>query len=107
MDEPFGALDALTKETLQDELSNMIGRYDRATVFITHDIREAVYLADTVMVMSPRPGTILRELKVGFPRPRHRAITHTPEFEEVVHELRGLLQHQTNDPEEPALADVG
>lgn len=91
MDEPFGALDALTKETLQDELSSLIGHIDRATVFITHDIREAIYLADKVVVMSPRPGRIVREIKVPFPRPRSRELTLTPEFEEIALELRSML----------------
>jgi NitT/TauT family transport system ATP-binding protein len=105
MDEPFGALDALTKETLQDELSAMSARYDRATLFITHDIREAVHLADTVIVMSPRPGKII---KVEFPRPRSRALTVSAEFEQIVNELRALLQHQTHDdPETASVAQAG
>jgi len=95
MDEPFGALDALTKETLQDELSRMIDRYDRATVFITHDIREAIYLGDKVLVMSARPGRIIREVVVPFPRPRSRDLTESVEFEELVSELRMLL-HPTS-----------
>lgn len=91
MDEPFGALDALTKETMQNELSALFGRIDRAALFITHDIREAVYLADKVLVMSARPGQIVREFSIPFPRPRVRDITETPEFEEIVRELRLLL----------------
>ena len=91
MDEPFGALDALTKEAMQNELSALFGRIDRAALFITHDIREAVYLADKILVMSARPGRIEREFTVPFPRPRARAITETPEFEEIVRELRRLL----------------
>jgi NitT/TauT family transport system ATP-binding protein len=104
MDEPFGALDALTKETLQDELATMSARYNRATLFITHDIREAVHLADTVIVMSPRPGKIIKELKIDFPRPRSRALTASAEFEQIVTELRGLLQHQTHDDPDAASA---
>jgi len=91
MDEPFGALDALTKETMQNELSALFGRIDRAALFITHDIREAVYLADKILVMSARPGRIAREFTVPFPRPRDRTITETPEFEDIVRELRLLL----------------
>ncbi|MGE3619242.1 MAG: ABC transporter ATP-binding protein [Acidimicrobiia bacterium] len=94
MDEPFGALDALTKEALQDELSGMIDRYDRATIFITHDIREAVFLGDKVIVMSARPGRIVKEIEVSFPRPRSRDLTLTPEFEGVVADLRQLLNAQ-------------
>jgi NitT/TauT family transport system ATP-binding protein len=91
MDEPFGALDAMTKEALQDELSALIGTIDRTTVFITHDINEAVYLADKVLVMSARPGRIAAEVAVDFTRPRHRSVTETPEFERIVHQLRQLL----------------
>ena len=91
MDEPFGALDALTKETMQDELSALFGQIDRAALFITHDIREAVYLADKVLVMSARPGRFVREFTIPFARPRTREITETPEFEEIVRELRHLL----------------
>jgi NitT/TauT family transport system ATP-binding protein len=91
MDEPFGALDALTKERLQDELSLLAARLDRTTVFITHDIGEAVFLGDTVYVMSARPGRIDARIPVPFTRPRARAITTTPEFEAIVTDLRARL----------------
>lgn len=91
MDEPFGALDALTKETMQDELAGLMGQLDRTAVFITHDIQEAAYLADKVLVMSSRPGRIVAEISVDFPRPRRREVTETPEFETLVHRLRTLL----------------
>jgi NitT/TauT family transport system ATP-binding protein len=81
----------MTKEALQDELSALIGTIDRTTVFITHDISEAVYLADKVLVMSARPGRIAAEITVDFARPRHRSVTETPEFERIVHQLRELL----------------
>lgn len=92
MDEPFGALDALTKETLQDELSALIGQIDRTTVFITHDIVEAVFLADRVLVMSTKPGRIIEEIAVPFPRPRQRELTGQREFERIIHQLRVLLR---------------
>ncbi|MEN3279040.1 MAG: NitT/TauT family transport system ATP-binding protein [Solirubrobacteraceae bacterium] len=92
MDEPFGALDALTKETLQDELSALAGHIERTTVFITHDIDEAVYLGDKVIVMTPRPGRILAQIDVPFARPRARSVTETERFNQLVHELRALLQ---------------
>jgi len=94
MDEPFGALDALTKEQLQDELSSLVGEIDRATVFVTHDIREAVYLADRVLVMSPRPGHVIHEARIDFPRTRTREMTETPEFEAIVADLRKLLRKE-------------
>lgn len=94
MDEPFGALDALTKEAMQDELSALFGRIDRAALFITHDIREAVYLADKVLVMSSRPGRFVREFSIPFPRPRARDITEAREFEQIVRELRLQLRSE-------------
>jgi NitT/TauT family transport system ATP-binding protein len=91
MDEPFGALDALTRESLQDQLSSLIGQIDRTTLFITHDITEAVYLADRVVVMSARPGRIIADIPISFDRPRERALTDTPEFGDLVRALRDLL----------------
>ena len=92
MDEPFGALDALTRESLQDQLSSLMARLGTTTIFITHDIAEAVYLGDKVLVMSARPGTIMAEFSVNFNKPRTRALTETSEFEMLVHELRELLR---------------
>jgi NitT/TauT family transport system ATP-binding protein len=93
MDEPFGALDALTKETMQDELSNLIGQIDRTTIFITHDIQEAAFLGDRVLVMSARPGRIVEDITLPFERPRSRSLTETKDFDEVVGQLRRLLRH--------------
>jgi len=73
MDEPFGALDALTRRTLQDELLQLWQRWQRTVVFVTHSIEEALYLADRIVVMSFRPGTIKRDLHVDLPRPRDEA----------------------------------
>lgn len=92
MDEPFGALDALTRETLQDQLSNLIAQVRRSTIFITHDITEAIYIADKILVMSRGPGRIIADFSVDFPRPRDRAVQETKKFEEMAHELRGLLR---------------
>ncbi len=92
MDEPFGALDALTKEVLQDELSNLAVATRLSTVFITHDIGEALFLGDTVLVMSARPGKIIREIKMPAERPRDRAIMESPQFKEIVGELHSLLR---------------
>ncbi len=91
MDEPFGALDALTKEVLQDELSLLATRMNRTTVFITHDISEAVFLGDVVYVMSRRPGRIEARIPVPFERPRPRKVTATPEFEAILADLRQRL----------------
>ena len=91
MDEPFGALDALTRESLQDQLSSLLARLGRTVIFITHDITEAVYLADKILVMSARPGTILAEISVDFDKPRARSLTETKEFDLLTRRLRQLL----------------
>jgi putative hydroxymethylpyrimidine transport system ATP-binding protein len=72
LDEPFGALDALTRRELQDWLLRVWQEFGRTVVFITHDVDEAVYLADRVIVLSSRPGMVKRELAVDLPRPRRQ-----------------------------------
>jgi NitT/TauT family transport system ATP-binding protein len=96
MDEPFGALDALTREDLQEQLSHLFGDIPRTTIFITHDIAEAVYLADRILVMSSRPGTIIAEIDVAFARPRDRSLTATPEFDALEQRIRHLLHPQNH-----------
>jgi NitT/TauT family transport system ATP-binding protein len=82
MDEPFGALDAQTKELLQAELLRIQAATGKTIVFVTHDLDEAVYVADRVIVMSPRPGRIREEIVVDIPRPRPDVATvkQMPEF---------------------------
>lgn len=70
LDEPFGALDALTREVLQNEILRLIETMQKTVVFVTHSVDEAVYLADRIVVMSPRPGQIKSVLSVDIPRPR-------------------------------------
>ena len=72
LDEPFGALDALTRTAMQDWLESVRARYGWTTVLITHDVREAVLLSDRVLVFSPRPATVVREVVVDAGRPRSR-----------------------------------
>jgi ABC-type nitrate/sulfonate/bicarbonate transport system permease component len=80
LDEPFGALDALTRQEMQRHLLDL-WTADRTTViFVTHDVEEAVFLSDRVYVMSPRPGCILRTISIDLPRPRDPSITLTPHF---------------------------
>jgi NitT/TauT family transport system ATP-binding protein len=94
MDEPFGALDALTKEVLQDELLEIVQKRTSTTIFITHDIEEAVFLGDRVVVMSARPGRIAHIQELPFERPRDRTLMKSAEFTSIVSELREMLRHE-------------
>jgi len=87
LDEPFGALDALTRKELQNWLLGVWQEFGRTVMFITHDVEEAVYLADRVIVLSARPGRIQRELKIDLPRPRHQAMIAEPLFGQLVRDL--------------------
>ena len=91
LDEPFAALDAFTREELWQALRDLQAARKVTVMLVTHDLREAVYLADTVYVMSSRPGRIVRRCAVPFPRPRDLDITYTQPFQDLVHELRALI----------------
>lgn len=91
MDEPFGALDALTRRKLQDELLRIWAESGKTIVFVTHSIEEAIYLADRVVVMTYRPGTIKRDQRIALPRPRDPA---SPEFNEIKRELGRLVMEE-------------
>lgn len=80
MDEPYGALDVQTRDLLQDELLNIWERERKTVVFVTHSIEEALYLADRIVVMSPRPGQIAQMIDVPFARPRRDEIKTDPQF---------------------------
>ena len=87
MDEPFGALDALTRRTLQDELLKIWSDLRKTIVFVTHGIEESIYLADRVVVMTYRPGTVKRVLTVSLPRPRDTAALEFNELKKLVSQL--------------------
>ena len=91
LDEPFAALDAFTREELWSALRDLQAARKVTVMLVTHDLREAVFLADTVYVMSSRPGRIVRRCEVPFGRPRDLELTYTPEFQDIVHELRSLI----------------
>jgi NitT/TauT family transport system ATP-binding protein len=80
MDEPFAALDAQTRELMQSELLGVWAQTQKTVVFITHQIDEAIYLSDRVIVMSARPGRIIDDVTVGLGRPRSLDIKRSPEF---------------------------
>ena len=90
MDEPFGALDALTRRTLQDELLR-IWAEEKTILFVTHGIEESIYLADRVVVMTYRPGTVKRVVQVTLPRPRDPA---SQEFNALKRELTALVMEE-------------
>ncbi|MDE2258800.1 MAG: ABC transporter ATP-binding protein [Betaproteobacteria bacterium] len=88
MDEPFGALDALTRRSLQDELLRIWSELGKTVLFVTHSIEESIFLADRIVVMTYRPGTIKRDIRVDLPRPRDSA---APEFNQLKRELSELV----------------
>ncbi|TWA78257.1 NitT/TauT family transport system ATP-binding protein [Azospirillum brasilense] len=95
MDEPFGALDALTRERMNLELQRIWQSTGKTVMLITHSISEAIFLADRVIVMSARPGRVLRELTVDIPRPRSNdTIISHPDYPALAKEIRALLTGQ-------------
>jgi NitT/TauT family transport system ATP-binding protein/sulfonate transport system ATP-binding protein len=92
MDEPFGALDVQTRDLLQDELLQIWQREQKTVVFVTHSIEEAIYLADRIIVFSPRPARIERIIQVPFSRPRNEEMKTSVPFAELRREIWGLLK---------------
>ena len=91
MDEPFSALDAITRDEMNVVLTNLWQQFQKTVVFVTHSIREAVFLSDRVLVMSQRPGRLLTDLPIDIPRPRHPAVGETPRFNEICGQLRQMI----------------
>jgi len=91
LDEPFGALDALTRRELQDWLLRAWEQFGRTVLFITHDVSEALYLGDRVIVLSPRPGQVVSDLAVDLPRPRRQSMLADPGFGRQVARLLQAL----------------
>jgi NitT/TauT family transport system ATP-binding protein len=91
LDEPFGALDAFTREELWCTLRDLQAAQKFNVILVTHDLRESVFLADTVYVMSRSPGRIVVQRPIELPRPRDLEVTYTPIFTDIVHELRAHI----------------
>ena len=92
MDEPFGALDVQTRDILQDELLHIWEQEQKTVLFVTHGIEEAIYLADRIIVFSPRPARIVREIRVPFARPRREEMKTDPAFLELRREIWAVLK---------------
>ena len=97
MDEPFGALDEITRDRLNEQLQQLWARERRTVVFVTHSIAEAVYLATRIVVMSPRPGRIVKVIESTLPNERHLGLRDTPEFVALAHAVREALADGHHD----------
>jgi NitT/TauT family transport system ATP-binding protein len=94
MDEPFAALDAQTRELMQAELLRIWAQARKTVLFITHQIDEAIYLADRVLVMSARPGRILADIPIDLPRPRELRVKRSPDFVRLADQVWELIAVQ-------------
>lgn len=97
MDEPFGALDEITRDRLNEQLQQLWQRERRTVVFVTHSIAEAVYLSTKIVVMSPRPGRIVKVIESPLPNERHLGLRDTTEFIAVAHDVREALADGHHD----------
>ncbi|WP_428486490.1 ABC transporter ATP-binding protein [Rhodopila sp.] len=93
MDEPFSALDAITRDEMNDVLLDIWSRTTKTALFVTHAIREAVYLADRVLVMNRRPATVVAYIAIPIGRPRDPSVGETKLFNELCGTLRGMIEH--------------
>ena len=93
MDEPFSALDAMTRETMMDDLQRIWTETRKTVMFITHSIPEAVYLSDRVIVLSPRPARLVEDLTIDLPRPRTMDTMSEARFTDYTRHLRGIFSH--------------
>lgn len=98
LDEPFGAVDALTRRRLNIELPPVWGDGTTTVMMVTHSVTEAVLLSDRILVLSPRPASIVAEVDVGLPRPRRKDMLDTPDFRDLVQQVEDLLLPDTQMP---------
>jgi NitT/TauT family transport system ATP-binding protein len=96
MDEPFGSLDAQTRNEMEDELLRIWHEFKTSILFVTHDIEESIYLSDRVFIISARPAKLLEVLEVDLPRPRHQLKTREdPKFLKYRHHIYKLIREET------------
>ncbi len=106
MDEPFAALDAQTREVMQAELLRIWGTTGKTVIFVTHQVDEAVYLADRVIVMGTRPGRVVDDITVEFPRPRELSLKTTPTFNAISERIWGRLASESDRLKQAETATV-
>jgi NitT/TauT family transport system ATP-binding protein len=95
MDEPFGALDAMTKAALQDQLLAVQAETGATVLFVTHDIEEAIYLSDTIIILKGSPAQVAQRINVNLPRPRDQIVTkEQPEYLRLRHQLFEAFRHE-------------
>ena len=99
LDEPFGALDSLTRSEMQEFLLDVWAEFGHTIIFITHDIREAIYLSDRIYVMTARPARVRMEVPVDIPRPRPLDVIATPRFGQLEAELLHALREENRQQE--------
>src|SRR5216683_1599049 len=104
MDEPFGALDALTRQIMQEMLTDLWQRYRKTVLFVTHDIDEALFLGDVIYIMTNRPGRIRTTLSVDLPRPRNFEMVSSPRFTELRNQVVGIIHEESMKAVESELA---
>ena len=98
MDEPFGALDAFTRDEMNLLLLRLWSETSKTIVFVTHNISEAIFLADRVVVMTPRPGRLAQIFEIALPRPRTVDMTFAPSFIELIQEIKHAVESGTQQP---------
>ena len=107
MDEPFGALDAQTRSMMQENLLQIWGEFGISVIFVTHDIDEAVFLADRVVVMSASPGKLIADIKVDLPRPRDISMMSSPEYVRTRQQCVDLIRSESIRAFEQQKARIG
>ena len=95
MDEPFGALDAQTRIMMQESLLNIWAEFGITVVFVTHDVDEAIFLADRILVMSASPGSVIADLKVNLERPRKPELATSHDFVELKKQCLGYIRAES------------